>query len=248
MIENNSLLSSFFILVDEYFSSLELEIDDIMTFQDNFNLLISLIRKNYHKGLSPATSTNFSLKLPIKSISKKENTQNFFIMTRSGIDKEFCNEKDLIVNDKGEILLRQEVNHKPSAEAPLHLAIYHFFPKVTCILHSHSVISTVLSKFYLKDENLTFEGYEIQKGIKGIETHDSKILLPIVENTQDMLGLALKMPSILNKTNTYGLLLAGHGLYVWGDSFEEAKRHLETYEFLLQATYMSNLFTLNLNI
>ncbi len=31
-----------------------------------------------------------------------------------------------------------------------------------------------------------------------------------------------------------GFLLAGHGLYTWGDSLEEAKRHVEIFEFLFE--------------
>ncbi|MBH0183915.1 MAG: hypothetical protein HP477_00420 [Nitrospira sp.] len=28
--------------------------------------------------------------------------------------------------------------------------------------------------------------------------------------------------------------MAGHGLYVWGRTLSDAKRHLETFEYLLQ--------------
>ena len=31
----------------------------------------------------------------------------------------------------------------------------------------------------------------------------------------------------------WGLLVRGHGLYVWGRSLDEAKRHLEGWEFLI---------------
>jgi methylthioribulose-1-phosphate dehydratase len=32
----------------------------------------------------------------------------------------------------------------------------------------------------------------------------------------------------------YGILLAGHGIYVWGKSIEEAKRHLEVFEYVFK--------------
>ena len=32
----------------------------------------------------------------------------------------------------------------------------------------------------------------------------------------------------------HGFLMRGHGLYVWGASLEEAKRHLEVFEFLFE--------------
>jgi|GEM_PF-6747725 len=31
-----------------------------------------------------------------------------------------------------------------------------------------------------------------------------------------------------------GFLLAGHGLYGWGSSIAEAKRHIEVFEFLME--------------
>ena len=34
--------------------------------------------------------------------------------------------------------------------------------------------------------------------------------------------------------NLHGLLLRRHGLYTWGESIEQAKRHLEILEFLLE--------------
>jgi methylthioribulose-1-phosphate dehydratase len=39
------------------------------------------------------------------------------------------------------------------------------------------------------------------------------------------------------KPDTYGILLAGHGLYTWGKTLFEARRHLEILEFLLELTY-----------
>ena len=38
-----------------------------------------------------------------------------------------------------------------------------------------------------------------------------------------------------------GLLVAGHGLYAWGESLSNARRHVEILEFLLSAHWMSQL-------
>ena len=37
--------------------------------------------------------------------------------------------------------------------------------------------------------------------------------------------------------NIYGFLLAGHGLYTWGKTIAEAKRHIEVLEFLFEVVY-----------
>ena len=38
-----------------------------------------------------------------------------------------------------------------------------------------------------------------------------------------------------------GILVAGHGLYAWGDSLAEAQRHVEILEFLLSAIWHKQL-------
>jgi methylthioribulose-1-phosphate dehydratase len=40
----------------------------------------------------------------------------------------------------------------------------------------------------------------------------------------------------------HGYLIAGHGLYTWGKSFEIAKRQLEVLEFLLECEWRKMLF------
>ncbi len=40
----------------------------------------------------------------------------------------------------------------------------------------------------------------------------------------------------------HGFLLAGHGLYTWGCDLEEARRHVEIYEFLFQVEGMRRSF------
>jgi methylthioribulose-1-phosphate dehydratase len=35
--------------------------------------------------------------------------------------------------------------------------------------------------------------------------------------------------------DAHGFLLGGHGLYTWGENLPQAKRHLEIFEFLLEA-------------
>jgi methylthioribulose-1-phosphate dehydratase len=39
----------------------------------------------------------------------------------------------------------------------------------------------------------------------------------------------------IKELTNFGFLIYKHGIYAWGDSIFEAKRHLETWEFLLEA-------------
>ncbi|MGH9849293.1 MAG: class II aldolase/adducin family protein, partial [Blastocatellia bacterium] len=82
---------------------------------------------------------------------------------------------------------------------------------------------------------LAIEGYEMLKGLDGVRTHEHREWLPIIENSQDMPALARTVEQALAKhTDAHGFLLRGHGLYTWGDSLAEAKRHVEILEFLLE--------------
>ena len=70
----------------------------------------------------------------------------------------------------------------------------------------------------------------------GVHTHEHSEWLPIIENSQDMSELAVRIRVVLTEQpNAHGLLLHKHGLYSWGKDLSEARRHIEILEFLLEA-------------
>ena len=73
------------------------------------------------------------------------------------------------------------------------------------------------------------------KGLEGVRTHKHREWLPILENSQDMVQLAGRVSFTLRQTPTiHGFLLREHGLYTWGASLQEARRHVEILEFLME--------------
>ena len=126
-------------------------------------------------------------------------------------------------------------NGRPSAETQLHVEI------VRCrhagaVLHTHSVWSTVLSDRYAGEAGLTIGGYEMLKGLEGVATHEHREWVPIVENSQDMRALAEHVRHTLERhPAAHGFLLQRHGLYTWGADLAQATRHVEIFEFLLEA-------------
>jgi methylthioribulose-1-phosphate dehydratase len=73
------------------------------------------------------------------------------------------------------------------------------------------------------------------KGLAGVHTHEHSEWLPIIENSQDMVELAETVAKTLDEhKQAHGFLLRRHGLYTWGDTLAEAKRHIEILEFLLE--------------
>ena len=173
------------------------------------------------QGWCPATGGNFSIKL----------ADNIYSITASGIDKNNLKPEDfLIIDSSGKVILGDK---KPSAETLLHTTLYSLDNSISAVLHVHTVANTVLS-LNNNHDYLYFLGYEMQKALTGITTHEATVKLKIIENNQNMEELArvLIKEWKIKKLN-YGFLVKGHGLYTWGNSLIEAKRHLEGIEFLL---------------
>lgn len=190
--------------------------------------LLEAIKFFNQKGWSPATSTNYSV--------RSENPQEY-IISRSGVDKsKFALEDLILINPKGEVLPPfNQPGIKSSAETEIHTYLYQKYPEVKCVLHTHSVLGTVLSRVMASEKQIRFEGFEIQKGLEGNMTHELESILPIVPNSQVMSDILKNMAQHLNeKPSIHGFLIAGHGLYTWGKDIPTAKRHIETYEFLFE--------------
>ena len=82
---------------------------------------------------------------------------------------------------------------------------------------------------------MPLEGYELLKGLSGVTTHAHLERVPILENSQNYAELAGQLAAALEANpQAHGVLLSRHGLYTWGQSVAEARRHLEALEFLFE--------------
>ncbi|MBC7538980.1 MAG: methylthioribulose 1-phosphate dehydratase [Bacteriovorax sp.] len=191
--------------------------------------LASLVRVMNSMGHNPATSGNYSL--------RSKTSPDIALVSESGIDKsKFTEDNFLPIYFETRIMLPDYIKsgRKSSDETDIHLSIYQI-TNANCVLHSHLLDSLLFADLFTGLPYATIEGLELLKGFKGIKTHDLKINIPCFDNTQDIALLAEQIkPSILQQKNNYGLLLRGHGVYVWGDSVEEAKRHLEVFEYIFK--------------
>lgn len=89
--------------------------------------------------------------------------------------------------------------------------------------------------------HLRIEGLEMLKGLDGIHTHQCQIAIPVLANDQDLIRLSEAAAPHLGSA-PHGILIAGHGLYAWGTDLEQAMRHLEILEFLLEQTWRQRLW------
>jgi methylthioribulose-1-phosphate dehydratase len=171
------------------------------------------------RGLAPATAGNYSIRLGDGTIA----------ITVSGRHKGRMNESDIMLIDAE---AKPLVDKKPSAETLLHTHIYKRYPHANAVLHTHSIPGVALTRFLPRNEYLTLEGYELLKAFPGIDTHATRIDLPVFSNTQDMRALSVAVDAKL-EDNTPAYLIRDHGIYVWGRDMEEAERVAEALEHLL---------------
>jgi methylthioribulose-1-phosphate dehydratase len=181
-------------------------------------------RAFYSRGWALGTSGNFS------AVVSREPLR--LAITSTGLDKGRLKAEQFLEIDDGSEVVRGD--GKPSAEALLHLMVVRAV-NAGAVLHTHSVWSTVLSGWHAAQRGIALEGYEMLKGLEGVRTHKHREWLPILENSQDMTELAEKVSATLREApGIHGFLLREHGLYTWGASLQEAKRHVEILEFLME--------------
>lgn len=194
----------------------------------NFNALqrcaeeiISVGRKLYQRGWTPATSSNFSARLD----------QHYCAVTVSGKDKGNLSLDDVMVVDLAGV---PQEDKKPSAETLLHTQLYARDPAIGAVLHTHSPAATVLS-MTMPGNTLVLRNYELQKAFTGVTTHEGELVIPVFDNTQDIAALAVEVERWF-ATHGQGVayIIRGHGVYTWGKTMADCERHLEALEFLLE--------------
>lgn len=141
---------------------------------------------------------------------------------------------------------------KPSAEAGLHARI----AAVTgagAVIHVHALAAVRAAHEW--PEGVVLHDLEMLKGI-GHSAHGERVVIPVVQNHQDMRVLGDDFERVYLKPAGGGagaataaagtgtgsgsiaevpaLLVASHGIYAWGADLRQARWHLELTEALLQ--------------
>ncbi|GAA3888447.1 methylthioribulose 1-phosphate dehydratase [Saccharothrix violaceirubra] len=117
----------------------------------------------------------------------------------------------------------------PSAEAGLHGRI----AAVTgagAVVHVHALAPVVAAEHW--PGGVELRDLEMLKGF-GRAAHDDVVVIPVVPNSQDMkvLGDAFEEG---HRADVPALIVARHGVYVWGDDLHHARHRLECLEWLLR--------------
>jgi methylthioribulose-1-phosphate dehydratase len=186
--------------------------------------LAALSRHAAARGWALGTSGNFSAVVSLQPLR--------LAITPSGADKAALSAEAILeIDERGKPV---RGSGRPSAETPLHLAVV-LARGAGAVAHTHSVWSTILSEQRAGEGGLFLEGYEMLKGLRGVTNHTHREWVPIVENTQDWAAERPAVERLLRENDfAHGFLIRAHGLYTWGEDIQEARRHLEILEFLLE--------------
>jgi methylthioribulose-1-phosphate dehydratase len=173
-------------------------------------------------GWTPATSSNFSMRVDDAHAA----------ITISGRDKGKLGRDDImLINLDGQAV---GTDARPSAETALHTQVYRRWPEMQVVLHTHSRTQSVASRLFATEGVIRLEGWELQKAITGFHTHESVLEIPVFPNTQHMPELVARVDAWLDTgKQLHAYLIDGHGIYTWGRTMAETRRHLEALEFLL---------------
>lgn len=199
-------------------------------FQQAAKLLCEYGKLLYERDWSPATSSNYSMRLDDACCA----------LTSSGKHKGQLTMQDILVVDwQGQAL----TGGKPSAETLLHTQLYQRNPDIGAVLHTHSKHSALLSHLNGSGE-VCISGWELQKAFKSQQGHEDTLIIPIFGNDQNIPRLAEQVEQhMAAKGEGHAYLIRGHGVYTWGQDLDECFRHLEALEHLF--SYQLELYRLN---
>lgn len=182
-------------------------------------------REFYRRGWARGASGNFSILLARKPLR--------LCITAAGNEKGALDETNFLeIDDDGEIL---QGFGRPSDETLLHLSIYRLRPKARCILYSQTVWGMLLADKNFVDGSIAMQGYEVLKGLSGRSDSSEVERIPIVENAPDQIALSHVIENVLLENPTiHGIYIRRHGLYTWGETVEDARRHVDIFEFMFE--------------
>lgn len=117
---------------------------------------------------------------------------------------------------------------KPSAEAGLH-ARAAALSGATAIVHVHPIAAVAAGARW--PDGVVLRDLEMLKAI-GRAAHDDEVRVPVIQNSQDMGELGDRLAAVFDPA-VPAVIVAAHGIYVWGATPEEARWRTEAFDWLL---------------
>lgn len=163
-----------------------------------------------------------------------------FVIKPSGVNLYKINVKDMpVVNIKKRKKIFGKL--KPSSDTETHLEIYKKYKNIKSVTHTHStyatgwaqtgksipLLGTTHADFWEKDiPNVKF--LTKNKVVNDYEKNTGKIIIETLNKLK------------LNAYNCSGVLVMGHGPFVWSDKIDGSIKNAEALEFIAKLAFISN--------
>ncbi|KAI4456271.1 methylthioribulose-1-phosphate dehydratase [Holotrichia oblita] len=205
------------------------------------NLIPELCKQFYVLGWVTGTGGGISIKHEDK-----------IYIAPSGVQKERIQPDDIFVqNIEGRDLELPppEKKLKKSQCTPLFMCAY-TARNAGAVIHSHSK-SAVMATLLYPGKEFTCTHLEMIKGIKDQKLgrnicYNERLVVPIIENTPFEEDLKDRMAQVITEyPSTCAVLVRRHGVYVWGDTWQQAKTMSECYDYLFDIAVQMKLHGLD---
>jgi methylthioribulose-1-phosphate dehydratase len=203
---------------------------------DLAELVCELCRQFYGLGWASGTGGGISIR----------GNDGIYIAP-SGVQKERIRPRDVFVLD-ADALDRCQVLRAP-ADASLRVSECQplFFNAYRqrdagAVLHSHSLWPVLAARLSVPSGRgaLHLRGYEMLKGLRGKGNLD-EVRIPVIPNTAREAELTESMAAAMREhPDVDAVIVAGHGIYVWGRTWIEAKTQAECLDWLARAVVESH--------
>ncbi|XP_046628817.1 methylthioribulose-1-phosphate dehydratase [Neodiprion virginianus] len=205
------------------------------------NLIPELCRQFYHLGWVTGTGGGISIK----------DGDEIYIAP-SGVQKERISPDEMFIHDIRGTVKKTPPNEKklkPSQCTPLFMCAY-TARNAGAVIHTHSKFAVMVTLLWPETE-FRITHLEMIKGIRNQKTgrayrYDEELVVPIIENTPFEEDLKDRMAEIIEKyPETCAILVRRHGVYVWGDTWQQAKTMTECYDYLFDIAVQMKQHNLN---
>lgn len=157
----------------------------------------------------------------------------------SGVQKERIEPEEVFLVDVDGTVLRrpQDPSLRLSECTPLFFNAYRH-RGARAVLHSHSIWAMLATRVFASGGGagvFISRDLEMQKGLRGKGCFE-RVEVPIVQNTAREAELEERMLKAMQAhEDVDAVLVNGHGVYVWGESWVKAKTQAECYDYLFRA-------------
>ncbi|CAH0564164.1 unnamed protein product [Brassicogethes aeneus] len=205
------------------------------------NLIPELCRQFYNLGWVTGTGGGISIK-----------HGNDIYIAPSAVQKERIQPDEIFVQDidgQDLELPPPEKKLRKSQCTPLFMCAYKQ-RNAGAVIHTHSK-SAVMATMLFPGKEFKCTHLEMIKGIKNQKLgrnyrYDEVLTVPIIENTPFEEDLKDRLEQTINEyPETCAVLVRRHGVYVWGDSWQQAKTMTECYDYLFDIVVQMKLHGLD---